>query len=48
MFESRPEQLYAPMEETPFTWVDTDEKLDQLAALLDTVTEIAIDTEVSR
>ncbi|KAI8819182.1 ribonuclease H-like domain-containing protein [Fimicolochytrium jonesii] len=45
MFEVRPEQLYESMEETPYTYVDTDEKLDRLAALLDSVKEIAIDTE---
>ncbi|KAI9007044.1 ribonuclease H-like domain-containing protein, partial [Gaertneriomyces semiglobifer] len=46
MFQrNRPDQLYASMSETPFTWIDTEEKLDQLASLLDGVTEIAIDTE---
>ncbi|KAI8913114.1 ribonuclease H-like domain-containing protein [Powellomyces hirtus] len=45
MFEARPEQLYASLEATPFTWVDTDEKLEQLAALLDTAKEIAVDLE---
>lgn len=46
MFEARPEQLYAPMEQTPFTWVDTEEKLRELARLLESATEIAVDTEV--
>ncbi|KAJ3277430.1 Exosome component 10 [Borealophlyctis nickersoniae] len=45
LFVQRPEMLYAPMESTPFTWVDTEEKLNEVAALLDGVTEIAVDLE---
>ncbi|TPX70598.1 hypothetical protein SpCBS45565_g01630 [Spizellomyces sp. 'palustris'] len=45
MFEARPEELYAAMDQTPYTWIDTEEKLDELAALLDSVNEIAVDTE---
>jgi DNA polymerase I-like protein with 3'-5' exonuclease and polymerase domains len=33
------------MEETPFTWVDTDEKLSLLLKHLETVTEVAVDLE---
>ncbi|KAI9094381.1 ribonuclease H-like domain-containing protein, partial [Phlyctochytrium arcticum] len=45
MFKIRPEQLYASMDQTPCTWVDTEEKLLQMATLLDSAEEIAIDTE---
>ena len=41
----RPEILYKTLEETPFTWVETEEKLDELVALLDTQQEIAVDLE---
>ncbi|RKO89706.1 NUC016 domain-containing protein [Blyttiomyces helicus] len=46
MFAIRPEQLYDTMDKTPFTWVDTEEKLNELAKILDGVNEIAIDLEV--
>ena len=33
------------MEKTPFTWIDTENKLEDLAKILDSVDVIAIDTE---
>ena len=45
MFKESPEILYDTMEKTPFTWVDTEEKLDELASLLCSVKEIAVDLE---
>ncbi|KAJ3037454.1 Exosome component 10 [Rhizophlyctis rosea] len=45
VFSQRPEELYAPMEKTPFTWVDTEEKLKELASILDGVSEFAVDLE---
>ncbi|KAJ1561511.1 Exosome component 10 [Cladochytrium tenue] len=43
--EIRPEVLYKPLDETPFTWVDTLDKLLDLVRLLDTVQEVAVDLE---
>jgi exosome complex exonuclease RRP6 len=43
---SRPEQLFASLEETPFRWIDTEEDFEELVALLETQQEIAIDLEV--
>ncbi|KAJ3015732.1 exosome nuclease subunit [Thoreauomyces humboldtii] len=45
MFKVRPEQLYKSFDETPFTYIDTDDQLEKLADLLNTVDEIAIDLE---
>lgn len=45
MMDSRQEIMYAPMDSTPITFVDTEEELVKLAATLDRATEIAIDLE---
>ncbi|KAI8588004.1 ribonuclease H-like domain-containing protein, partial [Geranomyces variabilis] len=45
MFEARPEILYHPFDTTSYTWVDTAEQVETLAALLDSVQEIAVDLE---
>ena len=34
------------MDKTPFTYVDTEEKLKEMAAILDGAQEIAVDLEV--
>lgn len=46
MFKMTPEILYDTMEKTPFTWIDTEEKLEELAEMLNHSQEIAVDTEV--
>jgi exosome complex exonuclease RRP6 len=46
LFETKPEIQPLPLGRTPLTYVDTLEKLELLAALLDQQTEIAVDLEV--
>ncbi|KAJ3156103.1 exosome nuclease subunit [Geranomyces michiganensis] len=45
MFEARPEILYHPFDTSSYTWVDTAEQVEALAAQLDCVQEIAVDLE---
>jgi exosome complex exonuclease RRP6 len=45
MLDSRPEQIYGKMEETPITFVNTEEALLKMARTLENVKEIAIDLE---
>lgn len=45
LLQHRTEILFAPLDKTPFTWVDTEEALNELAHKLDEQKEIAIDLE---
>jgi ribonuclease D len=45
MMDSRPEIPYGSLEETPITFVDTEEGLQKLSSILDSSSEIAIDLE---
>lgn len=45
MIESRQEIIYKSLEATPITFVDSEQKLTELATILDQVKEIAIDLE---
>lgn len=45
VFETRSEQLYDPMENTAYTWVDSLDALKSMCAKLENSREIAVDTE---
>ncbi|KAJ3257880.1 Exosome component 10 [Boothiomyces macroporosus] len=45
LFQIKDEQMYLPMESTPFTWVDTLEGLETLCKVLENSKEIAVDLE---
>ena len=46
MFESRPEQIWRPFEDTDYTYVSTVEDLRRMVSILEAATEISVDTEV--
>ncbi|KAJ3085753.1 Exosome component 10 [Quaeritorhiza haematococci] len=45
LFEIKPEIPYAPLEQTPCTWVDDVKTLDNMLKVLESATEIAVDLE---
>jgi len=44
---TKPETMYGTLEDTPCTYISRPEQLQEVAAKLDRVSEIAIDLEVT-